>query len=71
MTPGKSKIPEPQYVWLKVTHDEYELPLCWADSPTELARKLGTSPQSVISAVSHEKHGRFKSCYKKVRIDDV
>lgn len=60
-----------QYVWLKVTHDEYEFPLCWADSAAELARKLGTSPQAVMSAVCHEKHGRFKSCYKKVRIDDV
>ena len=69
--PGPDKKTVPQYVWLKVTHDEYELPLCWADSPTELARKLGTSQQSVISAVSHEKHGQFKSCYKKVRIDGV
>ena len=69
--PSPHKKTLPQYVWLKVTHDKYELPLCLADSAAELARKLGTSPQAVMSAVCHEKHGRCKSCYKKVRIDGV
>ena len=29
-----------QAIYMKVTHDKYELPIAWADSPEELGRML-------------------------------
>lgn len=65
-----AKARRPQYLWMMVTRDEYELPLYWADTAAELAEIVGTTKMSILTAVSHEEHGRSWSRYKRVRLDD-
>ena len=64
-----SKKPKEQYVWMKVTNDKYELPVLVADSAPELAKMLGCSPNNIYSSLSHAKHGRQNSPYRKVLIN--
>lgn len=46
-------------VVMMVTLDKYELPLAVADSPAELARMVGTTANTICSAIYHcRKHGR-------------
>ena len=59
-----------QYVWMKVTNDKYELPVLVADSAPELAKMLGCSPNNIYSSLSHAKHRRQNSPYRKVVIND-
>lgn len=47
-------------IWMKVTCDEFALPLAVADSSAELARMCGTTPNAVVSTWSHYKKGRIK-----------
>lgn len=57
-------------VWLKVTDDEYELPVAFGDTAEDLARECGTTAGSIISSVSKAKRGVYKSTpYRKVRIE--
>ena len=56
-------------IWLKVTNDEYELPVAMGDTAAELAKECGVTEQSILSSVSKAKHGIRKSLYRKVRID--
>lgn len=44
-------------LYIKTTRDKYELPLVVADSPKELAQKLGMSRRSVASMCSREQSG--------------
>ena len=44
-------------LYLKVTKDEYELPLAVAESPGELAKMCGTTRNMVMSAISHHHKG--------------
>lgn len=60
-------MPKQKYLWLKVTKDEYELPLLVADSSTELAKMLGLSKTSVLSSYYHDGD---KSCYRRVPINE-
>lgn len=57
-------------LWLKVTHDEYELPLMIADSLSDMAKRVGTSRNSVASSYSHFIHGGPWSPYRKVVIEE-
>ena len=58
-------------IWMKVTTDEFALPLAIADSSVELARICGTTPNSVVSTISHHKQGRIKyPAYICVKIDE-
>lgn len=58
-------------IWMKVTCDEYALPLAIADTASELAKICGTTPNSVVSTVSHYKQGRIKyPSYICVTIDE-
>lgn len=58
-----------EYVWMVVTEDEYELPLVIAESPTELAKIIGTKPDTIRSCYSHYKNGRVKHCkFRKVEV---
>lgn len=57
-------------IWLKVTHDEYELPLVIADSLQEMANKVGTSRNAIASSYSHYIHGGPWSSYRKVEIEE-
>lgn len=57
-------------VYMKVTMDEYELPIYITETVSELAEKCGVTEVCIRSAISHEKAGRKKSCYKKVEVED-
>lgn len=40
-------------LWLKVTKDEYQLPLAVADTAAELARMTGVKPDSLYAMRCH------------------
>lgn len=52
-------------LWLKVTKDEYQLPLAVADTAAELARMTGVKPDSLYSMRCH---GAKE--YIKVEVED-
>ena len=52
-------------IFLKVTHDEYELPIAVADSKKELAEILGLTRQTVLSYYSRKQRG-----FIKVNVED-
>lgn len=56
-------------VWLKVTMDEFELPLAVADSSAELAKICGVTAESIQSSMSRAKRKGQKSPYRKVRVE--
>lgn len=59
-----------QYVWMKVSDDEFELPLVMAGSCSELARKIGKDKSTILSQTSKYEHGKVKKTqYVKVIIE--
>ena len=60
-------------LWLKVTADEYELPMAVADSCPELAAILGIDRSTIFrSAQKYEKQGRGgkrRYIYRRVRVE--
>ena len=58
-----------RFVWMKVSDDEYELPVAVADSLAALARLCGVTEASIHSSMSKARHGIRKTLYRKVRID--
>ena len=54
-------------IFMRVTDDEFELPVAVADSKSELARLVGVDPSSVWHALHH---GWKKSSYVAVEVDD-
>lgn len=59
------------FVYLKVTDDEYELPLACADSLGELAIILKISKQSIKTCMYLFRCGKTQKCsYVKVEVDD-
>lgn len=57
-------------IWMLVTTDEFELPLVVADSAGELARILGTVPDSIYSNVHHCRAAGYRCKYVKVEVED-
>lgn len=58
-------------IFMKVTKDEFELPIAIADSQAELARMLGMPKAAVNSNYSKIRSGKVKvSTFKEVEIDD-
>lgn len=62
-------------LWMEVTQDEYELPVAVAESAGILARKIGKSKKTIISAmrkaqIRQEKQGHTRCRYVKVEVDD-
>lgn len=56
-------------LYMMVTKDKYELPLCVAGSTEEMARMVGTTKNSIASAISHAKQ-KDKWCkYVIVEVD--
>lgn len=47
-------------LYMKCTTDKYELPIAVADSPRELAKILGTTPNTVSSSINHGRRGWYK-----------
>lgn len=56
-------------IWLKVTTDELELPVAVADTAEQLAKICGVTVKSIYSSVSHARHGRKTTPYRKVRVE--
>jgi len=52
-------------IYMYVTKDELSLPLAVAETPRELAMMLGTTENSVKSALSHHHKG-----WERVEVDD-
>lgn len=58
-------------IWMLVTNDKYELPVCIADTAEELSRLSGFSVNSIRASVAHVKSGRQKSSiFKKIELED-
>ena len=59
-------------LWIKVTNDEYELPVAVADSLEELAQMCGIKKESIIQMLSRVKHHKYLkwSCYRRVEIEE-
>lgn len=57
-------------VYMKITKDEFELPVAVADSPKELAKIVGTKPNYILSSISHAKKDGYRSAYVKVILED-
>lgn len=58
-------------LWLKVTTDQYELPLAVADTIPELARMTGCTVASLYSIFSRKRKGKQKyPGYVEVIIDE-
>lgn len=55
------------YVYMKITRDEYELPVAVADSAAELSRILGLSVNTVRNALGNARRKGFRSQY--IRVD--
>lgn len=56
--------------WLAVTADKYELPVIVADSSTELAEKLGTTPTAIRVRACKKQDGS-KSGLRIYKVDDL
>ena len=58
-------------LYMKVTRDEYKLPVAVAETKAELARMLGTERKKVRSAFAKvKKYGYKHSTYVEVEVDD-
>lgn len=58
-------------LWMKVTDDEYELPVAVAASVAELARMTGAKKESLYSIFSRDRNGVVHSkVYREVEVDD-
>ena len=53
-------------LYIRTTTDELELPVAVADSVTELAKLLKTTPGTVSSSISHKHKGWYR-----IREEDV
>lgn len=57
-------------LYICVTRDKYELPVAVAESARGLAEMRGVQSSTVLSSISHEKEGLYKSVYKLVEVED-
>lgn len=48
-------------VWMKVTNDEYSLPLAVADTSRELSLICGADLNVIRSTAAHHKRGKLKN----------
>lgn len=56
------------YVWMRVTEDEYALPIVIADSSRELARKCGVKLNTIHHHISQHASGRVQGYPKYIRV---
>lgn len=57
-------------LWMKVTKDEYELPLVVCGTLTQLAKECGVPKGDISMAISRYNSGRIKhTAYRKVEVD--
>lgn len=56
-------------VWMKVSSDQYELPVAVANTAVELAGICGVTVSAIYQQMSRVRHGVLKSCpYVKVTL---
>ena len=56
-------------LYMKVTRDKFELPLCVCSSVTELAARLGVKPHSIWKSL---RRARVKGCkYPSYRVVEI
>ena len=60
---------EGMVLWLKVTKDEYELPLAVAESSKELEQMLGLSRRTVSKQIWNAERSKTKCQYIKIEVD--
>lgn len=61
----------PQYIYMLVTEDKYELPILTATSASELAKLCGVSKNTVITATWRRDNGiTEKSKYVRVKLEE-
>jgi len=64
----KQKPKNPEYLYLQVTDDKYELPIIVADDVHELARKAGVDVSTVRSSLWRHETGKLKfSKFRRVK----
>ena len=57
-------------IWMKITKDEYELPVAVADTAAELARMLNVSVDTIYSATSRRRNRGDKTAFIKVEVEE-
>ena len=62
---------ENRYIYLKVTSDEYELPVDFDMSPTKLGKRHGSTGKAVRAGAYYTEKGQRKSMWRRVRADEV
>ena len=55
-----------KFYWLRVTHDEFELPTAVAESAGELARICGVTKSTVMVSVHRREKYGYRSGYARV-----
>lgn len=50
-----------RYLWMEVTQDEYELPICVAETCKELALMVGMKPESIFKSIQRQRNGESKT----------
>lgn len=59
-----------KFIWMRVSHDCFELPEVIGNSAADLAQKCNTTKTSIISAIKQAEKNGYKSVYKRVEIID-
>ena len=60
-----------KHLWIKVSHDKYELPLAVGETLEELAEMCNTTKNAITTSRYHYHIGRIGfTPYRKVEIDD-
>ena len=57
-------------LWMKITKDEYELPVAVAETAAELARMLNVSVDTIYSATSRRRNRGDKTAFVKVEVEE-
>lgn len=57
-------------IWMSVSRDKYEHPVCVADSIEELAELCGVKTSSIRSYISHSKKLGTRCKYVAVEVED-
>lgn len=57
-------------LYMRVTNDNYQLPIAVTDTIKELAEIFNTTPNVISASISRQRAGKGKSTYYKVWVDD-
>ena len=57
-------------IWMSVSRDKYEHPVCVADSIEELAELCGVKVSSIRSYMSHTKKNGKRCKYVAIEVED-